>query len=213
MAQQNLQADLANWYYSIPRVTRFLFSSTILLTITSHFGLISPYRLILIPAAITRFQIWRLFTNFFLHRLDMNFLFYLYFMYNYSLRLETGEFVGRTGDLVHFLGCTGLITTTVGMLLGYGALSESLLLSIVYLWSKRNREQIVTFYFGLQFKAEYLPWVMLGFEFFATGGLPMTGLLGCGAAHAYHYLRDERSMGWMATPRWMHVSVLRVMYA
>ena len=35
---------------------------------------------------------------------------------------------------------------------------------IIAYWARKNPDGIVRFMFGLQFKAAYLPWVMLAFE-------------------------------------------------
>ncbi len=40
----------------------------------------------------------------------------------------------------------------------------SMIMMIIAYWARKNPDGIVRFMFGLQFKAAYLPWVMLAFE-------------------------------------------------
>ena len=49
-------------------------------------------------------------------------------------------------------------------------LMDPMVLSVLYVWCNLNKEVIVTFWFGTQFKALYLPWVLLGFNILMGGG-------------------------------------------
>lgn len=44
-----------------------------------------------------------------------------------------------------------------------------LIMSVLYVWAQLNRETIVSFWFGTRFKACYLPWVILGFNYIIGG--------------------------------------------
>lgn len=46
---------------------------------------------------------------------------------------------------------------------------EPMVLSVVYVWCRLNPDEIVDFWFGLQFKAIYLPWVFAAFEWLLSG--------------------------------------------
>lgn len=48
-------------------------------------------------------------------------------------------------------------------------LFESMVLAALYVWCQLNREVVVQFWFGLQFKAVYLPWVLAAFNFVLAG--------------------------------------------
>ncbi|OTF73451.1 hypothetical protein BLA29_004533 [Euroglyphus maynei] len=47
---------------------------------------------------------------------------------------------------------------------------DPLILSVLYVWCQLNKEMIVTFWFGTRFKAQFLPWVLLGFNMILGGG-------------------------------------------
>ena len=49
-------------------------------------------------------------------------------------------------------------------------LMEPLILSVLYIWCQLNRDTIVTFWFGTRFKAMYLPWVLVAFNWILRGG-------------------------------------------
>ena len=54
----------------------------------------------------------------------------------------------------------------------------------MYVWCQLNRDTVVTFWFGSQFKAIYLPWVLVGFNFIIKGG-GFLELLGIAVGHLY----------------------------
>ena len=44
-----------------------------------------------------------------------------------------------------------------------------LVISVLYVWCQVNRDTIVQFWFGTQFKAMYLPWALAGFNVLLGG--------------------------------------------
>jgi derlin-1 len=50
---------------------------------------------------------------------------------------------------------------------------DPMVLSVLYIWCNLNQDQIVNFWFGTQFPAKYLPWVLLGFNMIISGGLAL----------------------------------------
>lgn len=47
---------------------------------------------------------------------------------------------------------------------------DAMILSVMYVWCQLNRDVMVSFWFGLTFKAMYLPWVLIGFNMIIRGG-------------------------------------------
>ncbi|VDN49620.1 unnamed protein product [Gongylonema pulchrum] len=64
---------------------------------------------------------------------------------------------------------------------------EPMVLSVLYIWCQMNRDQIVQFWFGTQFKAMYLPWILVGFNMILRGG-GMNELIGILVGHTYYFL-------------------------
>lgn len=73
------------------------------------------------------------------------------------------------------------------MAAGVYFLLEPMVLSVLYIWCQHNRDQIVQFWFGTQFKAMYLPWILVLFNMIIRGG-GMNELIGILVGHLYYFL-------------------------
>ncbi|KAI8364303.1 Der1-like domain family member 1 [Choanephora cucurbitarum] len=182
--------EIVDWYNGIPPITKALFTLTIATTAVSGLGLVSPTSLILYwPNVKAKLQLWRLVTCFFFNKFSLGFAFNTYFLYRNSLQLENEVFAGQPADYMFFHLFTSGLQLAAASLFGIYVLNDGLLLSVAYLWAQHHREQIVSFMFGLQFKAIYLPWVMIASDFLMSGGnLPRASIAGVLSAHAYYYL-------------------------
>ncbi|KAF1426291.1 Derlin-1, partial [Spheniscus mendiculus] len=74
--------------------------------------------------------------------------------------LFTGAFDGRPADYMFML-----LFNWICIVL----LMIPLIMSVLYVWAQLNRDMIVSFWFGTRFKACYLPWVILGFNYIIGG--------------------------------------------
>lgn len=68
-------------------------------------------------------------------------------------------------------------------------LGEGLLSAIIYFWSRKNPDLVMSFMFGLKFQAIYLPWVLCAFKVL-QGGLPIEELFGIVIGHLYYFIAD-----------------------
>ncbi|ORZ00081.1 Der1-like family-domain-containing protein [Absidia repens] len=191
--QTSVQNEFIRWYNSMPTVTKAIMTASTLLTVSSTLRLIKMDRLALIwPLVLKKYEFWRLLSTFYTSHLNLSFIFNLYFMYMYSTRLETEVFQGQTADYVYFL----LLTNGTQLVLdkvfeNVFFLSGALVPSLMYLWSRHFPNQIVSFMFGLRFKAIFLPWVVAGYEYVANNGrVPYSTLYGIGSAHLYYYFKS-----------------------
>ncbi|KAF8924172.1 hypothetical protein BGZ58_002082, partial [Dissophora ornata] len=149
MAENELLAA----YKSVPIVTRSMLTATILISLGSAMGLVSPYLLFLDwSSVIYKFQIHRIFTSCFLTGLGFNMLFDLYFLYTYGTQLEASTYAGRPADFAWFVLFTSLVSAALAFFFGFVSLFQSMLVAVIYLWSQSNSERIVSFMFGVQFK-------------------------------------------------------------
>jgi len=183
--------DAGTWWRGVPIVTKYLLVASFGLTLSAHFGIVSPMTLIfLLPNIYQHFEIWRLVTPFFyLGRLSFNFLIDLLFLYRYSESLETTVFAGRIADYVYMLVVCGIALLLVGAVFGYYVFAQALIMVITYVWSRKNADTVVSFMFGLRFKAAYLPWVLIIFTTL-MGGNPIMQIIGVLVGHVYFYLTD-----------------------
>ena len=160
------ETDLSAAYFAVPKITRWMVSAAFGLTVISNLGFLpflAPFNLILnYYLVLHKFQIWRLVTSvFFFGKLGFPFVINMIFMYRYSLQLETGLFDGRRADFVFMLLFQTAILWIVAFFMQLVVLGPCLCVAMIYVWSQVNRDQIVTFWFGLRFKAMYFPWVRL----------------------------------------------------
>uniref|UniRef100_UPI003AAE4703 derlin-1 isoform X3 n=1 Tax=Centroberyx gerrardi TaxID=166262 RepID=UPI003AAE4703 len=171
-------SDIGDWFKSIPFITRYWFAGSIAVPLIGKLGLISPMYLVLWPENFFhKFQLWRPVTStlYFPVGPGTGFLYLvnLYFLYQYSTRLETGAFDGRPADYVFMLFFNWLCIVITGLMMDMQLLMIPLIMSVLYVWAQLNRDMIVSFWFGTRFKACYLPWVILGFNYIIGGSYPM----------------------------------------
>uniref|UniRef100_A0A2K6F8Y2 Derlin n=1 Tax=Propithecus coquereli TaxID=379532 RepID=A0A2K6F8Y2_PROCO len=167
-------SDIGDWFRSIPAITRYWFAATVAVPLVGKLGLISPAYLFLWPEAfLYRFQIWRPITATFYFPVGPGtgflYLVNLYFLYQYSTRLETGAFDGRPADYLFMLLFNWICIVITGLAMDMQLLMIPLIMSVLYVWAQLNRDMIVSFWFGTRFKACYLPWVILGFNYIIGG--------------------------------------------
>ncbi|KAF9146200.1 Derlin 1 [Linnemannia schmuckeri] len=182
--------ELMAAYKSVPIVTRTMLTATILISIGVAVHLI-PYTLIYLDWSLIlyRFHIHRLFTPFFITGVNFTMLFDLYFLFTYGSQLENSTFAGRSADFAWFIIFTSIFSSIVAHYMRIAFLFQSLLLSVIYLWSQANSDRIVSFMFGVQFKAMYFPWVLVAYNAVMMGAaVPWVMLIGIASAHVYYFL-------------------------
>lgn len=184
--------DFSDWYKSIPQITRYWFTGSVVVPLAARFGILNPRTLFLIfHDFFYRFQIWRPITALLYYPITpqtgFTYLINLYFLYSYSTRLESSTFDGKPGDFVFMLIFQWICMVIIGLLMNMFILMDSMILSVMYVWCQLNKDTTVQFWFGTQFKAVYLPWVLVGFNMIIKGG-GFTELLGIFVGHLYFFL-------------------------
>lgn len=184
--------DIGDWFRSIPLISRWWFMLSIIFPLLGRVGLLSPYYMILnFELVVYKFQIWRLFTCIVFFPLSpmtgFHYLINLYFLYNYSTRLEGGIFDGRPADYLFLLIFNAIALVLLGFAMNLMLLMDAIILSVLYIWCQLNKDTIVSFWFGTQFKAMYLPWVLAAFNMIlGQGGL--MEIIGIFVGHLYFFL-------------------------
>merc|ERR1711991_1123696 len=114
-------------------VTRFLFVASFAVSLAGAYGAVQSSRLVLIwPLVIHRFEIWRLVTNFFFHKVGFPFLMLMMFLYNQSKSLESTEHEGRTSDYIFFLLFNAVLLLPIAYFMRFLVLGRPLVMSIIY---------------------------------------------------------------------------------
>lgn len=202
--------DFGDWYRGIPQVSRYWFTASVVVPLIGKFGLISPLSMILQWEMFAyHFQVWRPLTALVYYPITpqtgFHYLINLYFLYSYSTRLETGIFDGRPADYMFMLIFNWLCLVIVGFMAEIMLLMDPMILSVLYVWCQLNKDQIVQFWFGTQFKAMYLPWVLVAFNMIIRGG-GFNELLGILVGHLYFFLmfkypQDFGGRVYLSTPQ------------
>jgi len=184
--------DIGDWFRNIPIVSRWWFVLSIVFPLLGRIGLLHPYYMVLsFDFVFYKFQIWRLLTCIVFFPLSpmtgFHYLINLYFLYSYSTRLESGIFDGRPADYLFLLIFNAVALICLGFAMNLMLLMDAMILSVLYIWCQLNKDQIVSFWFGTQFKAMYLPWVLAAFNMIlGQGGL--MEIIGIFVGHIYFFL-------------------------
>ncbi|KAI3619500.1 sor protein [Moniliophthora roreri] len=149
---------------NIPPVTRFLTLSLLILTTTTRLNLLSASQLAYEQSLVfSKFELWRLYTSFFLRSPRLAFIFEAIVLYP-GIPYKSGDLAWQL-----FLASAAIIPASYPD-------SESviflrpLLLCIIYLYSMLVPPGTQISYFGLiTFPVRYLPYILLALELLADG--------------------------------------------
>jgi len=188
-------ADVGDWFKSLPQFTRYWFGGTVGASLLARFGILPPQLLVLTyELFINRFQIWRPITALFFYPISpqtgFHFLINLYFLVNYSKLLETGVYATRPADYATLLLLNWGLSVVSALFMNMSVLMDPMVLSVLYVWCQLNKDTIVSFWFGTQFKAMYLPWVLFGFNMIISGG-GVAELMGILVGHFYYFMKYQ----------------------
>ena len=205
--------ELQDWFKRLPTFTRYWFGGTIVFSLLGRFGILNPHWLFIEwTYFIQYFHLWRPITALFYYPINpqtgFHFLIMLYFMYNYSLKLETGLFSGRSADYGFMLLFNWASIVVIALGMSHYVLLDQMVMSVLYVWCQVNKDVIVNFWFGTQFKAMYLPWVLWAFNMVISGG-GTPELVGIIVGHLYFFLmfkypQDFGGPSLLATPNFMY---------
>mmetsp|Transcript_25839 Transcript_25839/g.66813 ORF Transcript_25839/g.66813 Transcript_25839/m.66813 type:complete len:231 (+) Transcript_25839:93-785(+) len=182
----------ADWFQSLPVVTRYYLSAALLSTVATQLGIVSLELIYLdLGKVIGGLELWRLLTNLlFFGGFGMPFVFNMFFLIRYSQGLEQSRFQGRSADYVWCLAACAVVLTLASSLLGgFPFLAPAMLSSIVYLWSRISPTQPLSIFGLFTVQSFYFPWVLVMITVL-MGGSPIPNLLGILAGHVYYFLVD-----------------------
>ncbi|XP_059634883.1 derlin-1-like [Cornus florida] len=207
----------AQFYNSLPPISKAYGTLCLLATTAYQIGLYQPAHIALIYELVfSRFQVWRLITNFFfLGKFSINFGIRLLMIARYGVQLENGPFERRTADFLWMVifGALSLLVLSAIPLLWSPFLGISLVFMLLYVWSREFPNANINIYGLVTLKAFYLPWAMLALDvIFGSPLLP--DLLGIIAGHLYYFLTVLHPLAggknMLKTPMWVHKLVSRL---
>lgn len=184
------------WYRSLPLITRGYLTACVVSTILVQMDMVSPYLLLLdFGSVLGKFEVWRLFTNLcFFGGFGMPFVFSMFFLVRYGKELEAKRFEGRSADYLWCMGFATLVMTLVAYLMGgVPFLAQSMLSTIIYLWSREYATQTLSIFGLFNVQAFYFPWVLCAIHVL-MGGSAVPDLIGIFAGHVYYFLEDVQGI-------------------
>ncbi|CAF0733771.1 unnamed protein product [Adineta steineri] len=198
--------DLGQWYKSIPPITRVWFTASIVVPLAIALGILNSFHLVIYGNSIIQYFV--IFMAVFMHGLNFEYLVKLYFLYKYSSRLETSTFNDRPADYVFCLTFLWLCNIIVLFILRIPGSMGSMVMCVVYIWCQLNKEVIVSFWFGTQFKAMYIPWAILLFNWIVHKTF-QEDLCGIVIGHLYYFLvfkypQDFDGVRLLNTPKFLY---------
>ncbi|XP_020804683.1 LOW QUALITY PROTEIN: derlin-1-like [Drosophila serrata] len=182
---------ITTWYRSLPRLTRYWFTTTVVSCFVSRFNLIPIEWLDLNWEVIYyRWEGWRFVTSIVAFPINPNtafrFMIYCYFLVTYSGMLEKDQFGRSPAGYLYLLIIIAVLANIGGLLLGVTCLMETTVMSVLYIWCHLNQDVTVSFWFGSRFKAIYLPWVLAAFDFIFN--FTLESFVGIFNGHIYYFL-------------------------
>ncbi|XP_034951647.1 derlin-2 [Chelonus insularis] len=183
--------SLRQEYLQIPIVTRAYTTACVLTTLAVQLNLVSPFQLYFNPISIIHhYQIWRFITTFlYFGTVGFNFFFNMIFTYRYCRMLEEGPFRGKTADFVMMFIFGGVCMIIFAFFVNLLFLGHAFTLMLVYVWSRRTPFVRMNFFGIFNFRAPFLPWVLLGFSLL-LGNVIWVDLIGMAVGHMYYFAED-----------------------
>jgi len=135
-----MAGSIEDWWRGMPFVTKWLFAGSLFVTLAANFHLIHWSNLTLdFDLIYQKFQIWRFLTAFLFHgKLGFPFLINLMFLVQYGASVERNTFGNNKADYLCFILFTAGLLLVPAFILGLPTLGESLILAIVYVWSRKK---------------------------------------------------------------------------
>ena len=210
--------DLKTFYFQMPPITRYYLTSIfITATIATYFKslqILIYYIFLDYELVLKSFQIWRLFTNiFFIGWFSTSFLFFVVIIYmNFKNQEQTAitlrayaTFIMMIVYLLIFLNIINIFSSKIfGFKVGF-TLAQQLILSFIYINSKREPQKIVTLYF-FRMKNCYFPYALILLNIVSGGGI-YDNIIGIIAGNAYYVLADvlpvSKNLKLLKTPKFL----------
>jgi Derlin-2/3 len=194
------------WYKGLPPITKVYWTTAVAFTILSTIGALNASYIFLdFDLVYHKFNIWRLFTNFFFFgNFGMGFIFQVVLLVRYVGMLEEkfGRDVYGTAAMLTMLSF-GIICT---WLLAYFLLPPSyfygpaIVFMCIYVWSRSDPFAEVVFY-GFSFKQWHTPFLFLLMGMLLGGNLILDAT-GIAIGHLYYFLTDLVPKNWGRTVIW-----------
>jgi Derlin-2/3 len=204
---------LEQWFYEMPVCTRWWMTAALSASVLVQCHIISPFQLFYsvrtvffksqvspvpcckLTARTDARQYWRLLTTFFYFGpLSLDLLYHIFFLQRYARLLE--ESSGRsTAHFAWLLTFASTLLLCIAPIFSMAFLGSALSSTLIYIWSRKNPDTMLSFLGLLVFKAPYLPWVLLAFSLLMHGTVPKDEMCGIVVGHSTSCFPIVRKIG------------------
>ena len=220
--------DFKTLYFKVPPITRYfltsLFITAIIATYFKSLQIIIYYIFLDYDLIFKQFQIWRLFTNlFFIGGFSTSFLFFVVMVYmNFKTQEESSillrayaQFIMMLVYLLLFLNVINIISYKIFAIKPGFTLASQLILSLIYINSKREPQKQVTLYF-FRMQNCYFPYALILLNVVSGGGI-YDNIVGIIAGNIYFVLKDvlpmSKNLNILKTPKFLVDSLEKYYYS
>ena len=182
-----------NFLNSFPPVTRSFLVFSLSVNFLCFTNILKPINIFLNYRLVINFyNIWRLFSHiFFFGQIGIKSFFYIFFFIRYSKALENFSFQGRGEDYLYLLFTGNSIMLLLKIFVpSANFLGPGITFMIVYIWGKKNAQQLINLVDILHIKGSSLPFLLMISSHFMKQKTLKLDIMGIIAGHLYYYLEE-----------------------
>ena len=184
--------EVFNFFFQqSPIITKIITLSSIGISLLTWSEIVSPYSLYLnYNLTFKKFQIWRIFTNFFYFgNFSLSLVFHMLIYFRNSKLLEKKIFKGSAPDYLFFILFCMIFLLIFNIFAKILFLSQSLGFAMTYYWGRKSKTTVVEFMGVFSFRAPYLPFFYLIISFLLQSDFK-NDLYGLFIGHIYFFLKE-----------------------
>ena len=194
--QHNTMAEIEQAYFAVPVVTRVYLTLAILTAAAVTFEFLSPLSLYLNFNLVWQGEVWRLLTTFvYFDTFSVHLFFHMHFLYFYCRRLEEHYYHRRTARFLYMLLFGASFMLVLAAQYGLPFLSHSLVIMVLYVWSRRNPDEHLSIYGLVTISVPYLAYLLIAIEVL-LGSPALPDLCGLAVGHCFWYVFSVLSPMW-----------------
>lgn len=200
----------ANWYASLPPITKYYATACFIVSAASSFELLDPRLLALDWRLIFKhFEIWRLFTHFFMiGGFSLKFVMRMVWILTYGVALESQTYQFDPAEYAFmYLFCGGcMLPLSFIALFARKAYGVSVIFVLIYVWSRNFPDQQVSLYGLFKIMSFYVPFAFVAIELMLGADI-IPSIVGIACGHIWFFLTvlHPQASGTyvLKTPMWL----------
>ncbi|GAM86813.1 hypothetical protein ANO11243_048330 [Dothideomycetidae sp. 11243] len=184
------QVPLDQWFFEVPPLTRYWIATIVATGVGVQCHMLTPFQMFYSYRAVFyKSQYWRLLSTFcYFGPLSIQLVFHLFFIQRYSRMLEeAAPSVAHFSWLILF-ACISLLA--MAPLFNQAFLGSTLNSTLVYVWSRKNPDAMLSFFGILTFRAPWLPFFMIGLSVLMNDSWPIDEFFGIAVGHVWYFFND-----------------------